>query len=133
MCQETAKKAILDGRRSSEKKANRESVAASSASSSKKANRERQEDETIRDEEMFLRWEATIFDMNPDIVASGILLGPGMAEGGAFKKQRDAITFHVALKHKLALSIQDFEECNKTLLNRRLKLTMSQLQFTEQV
>lgn len=85
------------------------------------------------DRVQFSKWEEFVWDMNPEIIGAGIRLGPGMAEGGAFKKQRDAITFHVALKHKLALSIQDFEECNKTLLNRRLKLTMSQLQFTEQV
>jgi hypothetical protein len=142
LCQETATKAILDGRRSSE--TNRKSVPASSgsASSSKKANREsvaagsaslRQEDETIRDQEMFSRWERKVFDMNPDIVASGILLGPGMAEGGAFKKRRDAFTMLIALEHKVADSMPELEELGPDILGRRMKLTMSQLQFVEQV
>jgi hypothetical protein len=100
LCQETARNARRDERPSS-KKANGESVAASSASL-------RQEDETTRvQQEIFLRWEAKVFDMNPDIVAGGILAGPGMAEGGAFKKQRDAFTMHVALKHKVADSMLD--------------------------
>ena len=118
-------KASLDGRRSS-KKANRESVAASSASL-------RQEDGTTRVQEMFVRWEAKVFDMNPDIVASGILLGPGMAEGGAFKKRRDAFTMHIALQHKVADSMPELEKLGANLLERRMRLTMSQLQFVEQV
>ena len=85
------------------------------------------------DRVQFSKWEQLVWDMNPEIIGAGMRLGPGMAEGGAFKKQRDAITLHVALKHKVALSIRDFEESNTTLLNRRLKLTLSQLQFTEQV
>jgi hypothetical protein len=134
-------KASLDERRSS-KKANRESVAASSASSSKKANREsvaassaslRQEDGTTRVQEMFQRWEVKVYDMNPDIVASGILLGPGMAEGGAFKKRRDAFTMRIALEHEVADSMPELEKMGPDLLERRMKLTMSQLQFVEQV
>ena len=118
-------KASLDGRRSS-KKANRESVAASSASL-------RQEDETTRVQEIFLRWEGNVFDMNPDIVAAGILAGPGMAEGGAFKKRRDAFTMHIALQHKVADSMPELEKFGPGLLERRMRLTMSQLQFAEQV
>jgi hypothetical protein len=34
--------------------------------------------------------------MNPDIIGAGIRLEPGMAEGGAYKRQRDVITLHVA-------------------------------------
>jgi hypothetical protein len=118
-------KASLDGRRSS-KKANRESVAASSASL-------RQEDGTTRVQEMFQRWEVKVYDMNPDIVASGILLGPGMAEGGAFKKRRDEFTMHIALQHKVADSMPELEKIGPDLLERRMRLTMSQLQFAEQV
>ena len=71
--------------------------------------------------------------MNPDIVASGILLGPGMAEGGAFKKRRDAFTMHIALQHKVADSMPELEKLGPDLLGRRMRLTMSQLQFAEQV
>ena len=125
LCQETAKNASQDKLLSS-KKANRESVAASSAS-------RRQEDETTRRQEIFARWEAKVYDMNPDIVAAGILAGPGMAEGGAFKKRRDAFTMHIALQHKVADSMLDLEELGTDLLGRRKKLTMSQLQFVDKV
>lgn len=68
-----------------------------------------------------------------DIVAAGILAGPGMAEGGAFKKRRDAFTMHIALQHKVANSMLDLEELGRDLLGRRMKLTMSQLQFVDKV
>ena len=73
--------------------------------------------------------------MNPDIVSAGIVNGgPGMAEGGSYKKQRDAATMHIAVQHNVASSIQDLEaNYGATLLARRMKLTMSQLQFVEMV
>jgi hypothetical protein len=81
----------------------------------------------------FEKWEDQVFDMNPFLVSALICLGPGMAEGGRFKKLRDDITLHIALKFKVAPDMLAFENADTSLLARRLKLTMSQMQYAEQV
>ena len=90
---------------------------------------------TAREQGIHNRWETSVYGMNPEIVGAGIVnLGPGMAEGGEYKKQRDAFTMHIAVQHNVASSIEDIEaNYSRHLFTRRMKLTMSQLQFVELV
>ena len=91
------------------------------------------EEDGTEDGGLWTQWKNSIYGMNPDMIAACILIGPGMAEGGASKKLRDAITRHVVVKHNLVNDIKCFEKLDSKLLGRRYKLVMSQMQFVEQV
>jgi hypothetical protein len=90
---------------------------------------------TAREQGIHNRWETSVYGMNPEIVGAGIVnLGPGMAEGGEYKKLRDAFTMHIAVQHNVASSIEDIEaNYSRELYGRRMRLTMCQLQFVELV
>ena len=79
------------------------------------------------------RWEGKVFDVNPDFIGSCLLLGPGIAEGGSIKHQRDEIMKRVAVMHCVVPNYDAFESVDQEIIKNSSRLAMAQMQYVETV